>query len=59
MSSFTAVMPPLSRLEAPAHRLADGAHEWGESPFHYVGDYYAEIWRQMTELGVKGRVLPS
>ena len=55
-AAFAALMPPISRIEAPAHRLADVDHEWGEGPFHYVPEYYAEIWRQMAALGIKGRV---
>src|SRR5690606_12509661 len=31
---FTALMPKLARVEAPQHRLADEAHQWGLSPFH-------------------------
>ena len=30
-------------------------HEWGLSPFHYVPEYYAEIWRQLEALGVGRR----
>ncbi len=51
-AAFTALMPPMARVEAPDQRLADEAHEWGLSPFHYVGDYYAEIWRQLDRLGL-------
>ncbi len=47
---FTALMPPMARVEAPGQRLADDAHRWGLSPFHYVDDYYAEIWRQLDGL---------
>lgn len=52
-AAFTELMPPMSRLEAPAHRLADDQHLWGLSPFHYVPAYYAAIWRQLEELGVR------
>jgi hypothetical protein len=51
-AAFTELMPPLTRVEAPAHRLADETHRWGFSPFHYVPEYYAEIWRQLEGLGV-------
>lgn len=54
-AKFTALMPPMARVEAPALRLADADHEWGMSPFHYVPDYYAEIWRQLAALGVEAR----
>lgn len=50
---FTAVMPPLARLDASEHRLADEAHQWGLSPFHYVPAYYESIWRQLEALGVQ------
>jgi hypothetical protein len=50
-AAFEAVMPPLHRVEAPAGRLADDAHVWGLSPFHYVPAYYAEVWRQLEALG--------
>jgi hypothetical protein len=49
-AAFTGLMPPMARVEAPGHRLADDAHQWGLSPFHYVDDYYAEIWRQLDGL---------
>jgi hypothetical protein len=52
-AAFTALMPPMARIEAPGQRLADDAHQWGLSPFHYVDDYYAEIWRQLDALEVR------
>jgi hypothetical protein len=55
-AAFTQVMPSMARVEAPAHRLADAGHQWGLSPFHYVPDYYAEIWRQLAALGVRRAV---
>lgn len=55
-AEFTALMPPMARLEAPDARLADARHQWGLSPFHYVGDYYREIWRQLQALGVEAEV---
>ena len=53
-AAFTALMPPMARVEAPDLRVADPAHHWGPSPFHYGRDYYAEIWRQFARLGVGG-----
>ena len=53
-AAFTALMPPMARVEAPDLRVADQAHQWGPSPFHYGRDYYAEIWRQFARLGVGG-----
>lgn len=50
-AEFTALMPPMSRIEAPEHRVADEAHRWGLSPFHYVPAYYDEIMRQLEALG--------
>lgn len=50
-AAFEAVMPPLHRISAPDHRLADDAHVWGLSPFHYTPPYYTEVWRQLEGLG--------
>ncbi|MDB5466808.1 MAG: hypothetical protein JWQ46_1570 [Phenylobacterium sp.] len=49
---FTTVMPPLTRVQAPAKRIADESHRWGLSPFHYVPAYYEAIWRQLEALGI-------
>ena len=54
--AFTDLMPSMATVAAPAQRLADEAHLWGLSPFHYVQDYYAEIWRQLDALGVRAAV---
>jgi hypothetical protein len=51
-TAFEALMPPLRRVEAPAHRVADERHRWGLSPFHYAPAYYAAIWEQLAALGV-------
>lgn len=53
-AAFLAAFPSAAVIAAPEHRLADATHEWGESPFHYVPAYYAAIWRQMAELGIRG-----
>jgi hypothetical protein len=55
-AAFEGLMPPMSRIEAPDRRVADDAHQWGVSPFHYVPDYYAEIWRQLADLGIRDRI---
>lgn len=55
-AAFEAVMPPMHRIAAPALRLADESHVWGLSPFHYAPAYYAEIWRQLEELGAVGKM---
>lgn len=54
--AFQALMPPLARVEAPERRIADDAHRWGLSPFHYVPEYYEAIWDQFAALGVTRQV---
>jgi len=49
---FTSVMPPMTRLDGGTLRVAAADHRWGLSPFHYVPEYYDEIWRQLEALGV-------
>ncbi len=49
---LTSVMPPLARVDGGALRIADPGHRWGLSPFHFIPEYYAEIWRQLEALGV-------
>jgi hypothetical protein len=56
---FEGFMPPLERVEAPDWRLADEAHQWGLSPFHYVPAYYEEIWRGLEALGVPRPPTPA
>lgn len=51
-AAFTGLMPPMTRIEAPGHRVADRDHQWGLSPFHYAPQYYEEIARQMETLGI-------
>lgn len=36
----------------PDLMIADVGHRWGLSPFHYVADYYRDIWRQLRKLGL-------
>jgi hypothetical protein len=55
-AAFAELMPAMARVAAPGQRLADDDHQWGVSPFHYVPDYYAEIWRQLEPLGVRQAV---
>ena len=50
-AAFTELMPPMAEVSAPQHRWADKGHEWGLSPFHYEPAYYAEIRRQLEDLG--------
>lgn len=51
-TNFMHQFPDAGIVEAPEHRVADSAHRWGLSPFHYVDDYYRDIWRQLRALGV-------
>ncbi len=51
-AAFRARFPQAASVAAPRQRIADPGHRWGLSPFHYVEDYYAEIWRQLAELGL-------
>ena len=48
---FRELMPPMDVVEASEFRIADEAHRWGHSPFHYVPEYYAAVWRQLETLG--------
>jgi hypothetical protein len=58
---FQSVMPPMARVTASDRRLADTAHRWGLSAFHYVPEYYAEIRSQLEALGLEEacRAAPS
>jgi hypothetical protein len=51
-AAFEALMPPMAKVDASAHRLADPHHRWGLSPFHYVPEYYVEVRRQLEALGL-------
>jgi hypothetical protein len=52
-NAFCARLPQTAVVRASGRlRVADPAHRWGLSPFHYVEDYYREIWRQLQALGV-------
>lgn len=44
--------PYVAKVAAPQLRLADADHQWGLSPFHYIREYYEEIWRQLQAHGV-------
>lgn len=58
-AAFTELMPPMNRVEAPSERIADEAHQWGLSPFHYVPAYYRAIWSQLEALGVEPISAPN
>ena len=49
---FLATVPGVRTVTAQDHRVADEAHRWGLSPFHYVPEYYREIGDQLRALGV-------
>jgi hypothetical protein len=49
--AFCAATPNVARVRAKTH-VADAGHRWGLSPFHYVDDYYRDIWGQLRALGV-------
>lgn len=50
---FLAAVPRAHVVEAgPNAQMADEGHIWGLSPFHYVPDYYPDVWRQLQALGV-------
>lgn len=51
-AAFEALMPPMAKVDAGGFRLADSAHRWGLSPFHYVPEYYDEVRRQLSGLGL-------
>lgn len=57
-AAFTALMPPMAHVGAGELRFADGAHKWGLSPFHYVPEYYEEVRRQLSALGLSSLLPP-
>lgn len=54
---FLATIPQAEVVRArPEHQLADPAHRWGLSPFHYMPAYYEDIGRALAALGVEEAV---
>ena len=51
-AAFMALAPEADKVAASNLRIADASHRWGLSAFHYVPEYYEEIWRQLRNLGV-------
>lgn len=51
-AAFRTRFPQAAAVAAPSRRIADAGHRWGLSPFHYIDDYYREIWDQLAALGV-------
>lgn len=51
--AFRARLPQAVSVAAPPDlHLASARHRWGLSPFHYVDDYYREVWLGLRALGV-------
>ncbi|MDO9430057.1 MAG: DUF6270 domain-containing protein [Pseudomonadota bacterium] len=51
--AFRARLPQaVSVTASPDLHLASAQHRWGLSPFHYVDDYYREVWSGLKALGV-------
>ena len=51
--AFLAALPQAEVIGAsPAHVIADAGHRWGLSPFHFVPQYYDDIWRELHARGV-------
>lgn len=54
---FLATVPQVEVIRArPEQQLADPAHRWGLSPFHYVPAYYEDIRRALAGLGAEETV---
>ena len=51
-AAFLDLMPPMQKIDADAFRLADPAHRWGLSPFHYVPEYYDAVRGQLSDMGL-------
>lgn len=52
-AAFAEALPQARQVAAaPSMILADAHHRWGLSPFHYVEDYYRDVWRQLRALGI-------
>lgn len=52
-AAFLSEMPGCREVAAPAAlQMATPQHRWGLSPFHFVPEYYAEVRRQLADLGV-------
>ncbi|MDO8900635.1 MAG: DUF6270 domain-containing protein [Phenylobacterium sp.] len=53
-SHFLQTIPQAQVIAAqPEHQLADPAHRWGLSPFHYVPGYYDDILAALDKQGAK------
>lgn len=52
-AAFLDLMPPMQKIDADAFRLADPGHRWGLSPFHYIPEYYDEVRKQLSQMGLE------
>ncbi len=51
-TTFARAVPRAVRVRAAEEFcVADVGHRWGLSPFHYVTDYYRDVWRQLRAAG--------
>ena len=51
--AFLAAFPQAMVVQAPPETLvADPEHHWGQSPYHYVPDYYRSIAAQLKAFGL-------
>jgi hypothetical protein len=51
-AAFKEKLPQAVPVSAPEFQTGDAGHRWGLSPFHYVPEYYAEIWKGLRAAGV-------
>ncbi len=48
-SIFIEVLNPNTVISAPKELIiAEPNHKWGLAPFHYIQEYYEELWGQLT-----------
>lgn len=50
-SIFDHILNPIAVIEAPPELIiAEANHKWGLAPFHYIHEYYENIWQQLSSL---------
>ena len=47
---FCSLLPNIERVSAPEKCLSNHEHKWGLQPFHYVDEYYHEIFSQYEQI---------
>ena len=53
--AFAALMPEAKLLRASREtQVAASGHVWGQSPFHYIHEYYEDIYAKLLQSGVPG-----